>query len=223
MKYRFLVFSLLCINVISISAQTNNSMQAKGLEIIQQVNYISDEVAKGKISVLDNATIDKYGGELNINKSGVPLNQLASQTFQTITDANLNFSTFVNNSGLSQSAKNEMLTLSNTKKGTLPAIDFQAAVTNRVSQINANSGITEDEKKFLLTLCSIKYNLASTDITNNRGSLLSPFNGGKMSEEEAAFLGGCIGGIIGGIWGPTGVVVGILVGSIIGAVVHSVS
>ncbi len=223
MKKIFLISVLFCINIVSVFAQSNNSMQVEGLKIIQQSNYMLKEAKLGKISVMDNATIEKYAAELNLNNPQVPLNTLASQTYQTITDAQFNFSSFVNNSNLTLSAKNEILSLINTKKGTLSTGDFQNVISNKVSQINANTAITENEKKILLTLSSVKYNLASTSNTDNSGFLFNAFTVVGVTVEEGIFVGIIIGGIIGTAWGPVGTAVGVLVGAVVGLIVGSIS
>jgi hypothetical protein len=202
----------------SVFSQSNNPRDIVGINFKNQAEYLINEKNAGRITNSNKVTVGKYAKELNYS-SDLPVNQIIGQTYQTLTAPEFNFSSFVNNSDISQSVKNEMIDIYNAQKNTT-VDNFKNFIVNKVSQINANSSLVSNDKTSILDILSVTFH--SLELPARAEGLANPNEEGTQLPNTPIYIGIAAGGIIGGaICGAPCVAVGMLVGGLIGAMVQS--
>jgi hypothetical protein len=226
MKKIILIVHFICIVVFSTFGQHNNPMDAEGIKIINQVKYMINEAKSGKITTLDKSVINKYSAELNMDNDLVPVDQVAGQTYQAISNPQFNFINYVNNSNFNQLVKDEIIGIYNIQRNSFsPITDFQSTLVLKVTQINENPSYTNDEKKMLLILSSLKYHTPElVNLTNANYLVNAAYIGNVSKVDDGIYIGGCIGGIIGSLFSwPAGTAIGMGIGAVVGAIIGSIS
>jgi hypothetical protein len=197
----------------SVSAQSNNSFNARGLQIKDAVVILSNDFYAGKLKNYEQQTIDKYSAAFAIDAI-IPVS-MVSNLFSELTDKKFNYETYINRSGLSADAKRITIEILNSSRTGSKDI-FQAMLIEKVDEINS-SRLSENEKEFLLTNCAASYHWSALTNGNSQGR---PDSGDGLGIGFAigAFAGGAAGvALCGPLCGFGGAIVGGFIGAVVGS------
>jgi hypothetical protein len=189
MKKIFLFLMLFVIYTAAIYSQSNNPYNNIGVNVTNAIVTLTNDYKKGKLSDYNQATISRYKSQFGID-TNIPEN-LVSSIYTTVTNANFNYVTTINNSSVSQYVKTKTLEIINITKTGTPESQ-RNNIVSVVEDIKASNNV-EGDKQILLTTCASIYNVSiSTD---------EAITTGMNRNEEGAVWGTIIGMAIGGIIG----------------------
>lgn len=211
-------------------AQANNPFNQKGIDYVASLVRIQNDYKAGNAKNFSEETLKYYSKSLPL-QTQVSVD-VASSIINTRNNGNLDFSSFIGKSSLSDLSKK---TLTETIFGAKTRTDesYKANITAKIDVIQ-NSNISAGEKELVLSLMAISYNVARSGSNiyglsqisamqnvRNRGCWISgPYGEGPGSDAQCIAAGALVGGIIGwsicGFWCALG-------GAIIGGVVGGLS
>lgn len=191
-KLIFIVSATMLFTTFSFG-QSNNPYYKTGTDILAAANVISKDYKDGKLKDISQATIDNYYKNLLPGYQTVKL-----EDFTKIVSVmkNATSDSAIKNSGMSEQAK-EFLRKSLTDYSTTALVDDVK-----------KSKIAEDEKKHVLIVLAINYNLSKSfeNKKANSQSAKGPNIGFDIDFNDADLA--VSHGITSQIWGVVGVVVG---------------
>jgi hypothetical protein len=204
MKPLFLFAGILLFNFFSI-AQSNNPYNQTGVDLINHIITVEDDIAEGRVSGLSCEVVDDYSRDFGLVNENNCTN--AQNVYSTLSNPAFDHEAYINASTLSSAAKSILITLCNQSE-TLTDAAFSDYIVQKVNDINS-SDLSGKEKEIALKACALGYNAINNPNYAGRecsgcqfiGGVIGIIGGSILCGPICGIVGGLVGWVVGGIFG----------------------
>jgi hypothetical protein len=168
MKTSIIVIAVgLCLLANHSFCQSNNPYNQKGIDYVNSLNIILDDVDSGQVSTIDQTVINNYTSTIPF--IGQATVEMAGTIMNIVKTPKVKLDSVLENSTLSESSKNVLESVANYDNSGV--ISYQDFLTETVTDITVNNiwdPVPQAEKEMVLTIIASAYHISG--IMNGSGT-----------------------------------------------------